>query len=118
MAVPQRPQQPRQRLMKNFNNFLALIIGVSMTLIGCATTGPFKEFADDVQKLKVGMTQAEVEAALGPPQLQGYLDETSCKGCWGFDYRKKNPFGTVYLSVFFKEGRVISWKEWRPALNL
>ncbi len=88
------------------------------TLAGCATTGPFKEFADDVQQLRMGMTEAEVEAIFGPPRMQGYRDEQRCKGCWGWGYRRTSTWRAVYLSIFFTDGRVVDWEEWRPALNL
>ena len=91
-----------------------------IAIAGCATTGPFKEFTTDVQRLRIGMTEAEVRAALGPPESSGYWWKDQ-EGIFyrEWDYRRKGHLGQdLHLTVTFKEGQVLHWEEWRPALNL
>ena len=120
-AVEQLRQRQQLRSMKNVKTVKAVIGALCLGLFssGCATTGPFKEFAGEIQQLRMGMTQTEVSRLLGRPQADGYFNEVRCKKCWGWDYRRTGRFGQdLHLTIFFKEGRVVDWEEWRPALNL
>ncbi len=91
----------------------------SLFLCGCATTGPFKEFSKDIEKLSVGMTESQVHAVLGQPESTGFEEVHCGEGCRGWDYRRTGALGQdLHLTVFFKSGRVVGWREWRPALNL
>lgn len=98
---------------------VAMVITTEAT--GCATARPpFPEFAEEVRHLRIGMTQEEVRATLGQPRLQGWeLHPKFQQQLWTFDYMKIRTFvGDLHLIIFFKDNRVIDWKEWHIPLNL
>ncbi len=95
---------------------------IAALILGCATTGPFREFAPEVNRLRMGMIEGEVRALLGSPWIAApgiYQEEYGEQTGYGWDYRRRGQLGQdLHLTVFFKDGRVVGWREWRPALNL
>ena len=89
--------------------FLCFCIGV----IGCSTTGPYKEFSGIVSQLRKGMTQDEVKAIAGEPTFEGKgMNWRTNELLWTYTYRETGSFWReVFLDIFFKDDKVVDWQE-------
>lgn len=101
---------------------LMLAVLLMLGSAGCATLGPYREFAPYTSQLQVGMTQEQVRRVLGEPRKAGYFPCKLLGGepTWRWDYRKvRSLWRGIHLAVFFSspDGTVISWEEWPEAAS-
>jgi outer membrane protein assembly factor BamE (lipoprotein component of BamABCDE complex) len=107
-------------IMKNKSILYFPISLFCVVIIGCSATGPYKEFSGIVNQLRKGMTQDEVKAIAGEPTFEGYrMHGRLNKQLWMYSYREITLWQSVHLTVYFsdKNGTVVDWEEWAPALN-
>jgi hypothetical protein len=95
----------------NFGNlrvFLVIIIGLTIVcLVGC--TGA-KISKDNFDKIKLGMTQEEVQAILGPPTEASGLEIPVFSGAMS-----KWIQGDTVISVQFVNGKVVGKEFSKPS---
>ena len=92
---------------------LAVILAGGLVLAGCASTSVSRAFnRDNLNKLRVGMTMAEVRQIMGQP----YKTESSRTGqVWYYDTGvRRDEEGDHHAKLtplFFGDGKLVTWKK-------